>query len=238
VSEVLVRFGGRQWALAPGRELTFGRGRDRDIRFGHDPLDDHVSRLAGTLGGADAHVLVRNDSATRPVLVQVPGSVREIEPGEAVLLPRRRDFAVLVLGGYDVRYELRVATGHAEPIGPAGPPERVEPGSRPTVSAGPVRLTAAQRRVLVALCEPLLRPSGPDAGPATYRQIGARLERSPGYVRNVLKEVRETLAAAGVPGLLAGPDGEDGAYDFRRPLAVWALRAAVVRPGDVEPPGG
>jgi HrcA family winged helix-turn-helix transcription repressor len=228
--EVLVRFAGREWAVRTGEELTFGRGRDRHIRFGYEPVDDHVSRTAGTIGLGEDHVLVRNDSATRPVLLDTPGSRREIEPGEAVLLPRRRDFAVVVVGAYDARYELRVDTGAWSS---ERPPERsYGPDSLPTAAAGPVRLTAAQRRVLVALCEPLLRRR--DAEPATYRQIGERLDRAPGHVRNVLKELREALAGAGVPGLLAESLEDDRAYDFRRPLAMWALRTAAVGTADLD----
>jgi hypothetical protein len=228
--EVLIGFAGRRWTVPPGGELTFGRGTDRDIRFGYEPLDEHVSRLAGTLAADTAHVVVRNESASRPLLLQVPGSEREIEPGEAVTLPRSRDFAVIVVGGYGTRYELSVLTGRVGE--PERPPERDEPGSPPTVAAGPASLTGAQRRLLVALCEPLLRPSGRDAAPATYRQIGERLGRQPGYVRNVLKELRESLAGAGVPGLLPDDD-RDAAYDFRRPLAAWAIRTGAVGAADL-----
>jgi hypothetical protein len=227
VTAVLVTAGAGVWTVAPGAALTFGRGSDRDVRVGDEPLDDHVSRRAGTLAVEAGHVLVRNDSGTRPLLLQVPGSEREIEPGEAVSLPRSRDFAVVLVGGWGTRYELRVSVGAGLV---AGPPERsVGP---PTVTAGSVRVTPAQRRLLAALCEPLLRPDRRDATPATYRQIGMRLGRQPGYVRNVLKELREALAGAGVPGLLAA--GDETALDFRRPLAMWAIRTGAVTASDVD----
>jgi hypothetical protein len=229
VTEVLVTAGGRVWTVPPGSALTFGRGTDRDVRLGDEPLDDHVSRRAGTVAVEDAHVLVRNDSGTRPLLLQVPGSEREIEPGEAVSLPRSRDFAVVLVGGWGTRYELRVSVGAGGAV--VRPPERS--AGPPTVTAGPVRVTPAQRRLLTALCEPLLRPDGRDAAPATYRQIGARLGRQPGYVRNVLKELREALAGAGVPGLLAA-GGDEAALDFRRPLAMWAIRTGAVTASDVD----
>ena len=224
---VLVRVGDRSWTVGPDEELDFGRGRERAIRLGHDPEDRYVSRRAGTLLVQDSYVLVRNDSATQALdLVPPAGPGRRVEPGEATTsLPHPR-FAVVVVGGYGHRYGIEVDAGRLSP--PARPPEVPADRGVPDTVAAAVPLTAAQHRLLTALCEPLLRPgAGPPAGPASYRQVGVLLDRQPGYVRNVLKEVRETLTAAGVPGLVPA-DGPGADADFRLPLALWALRTGTV----------
>ena len=84
-------------------------------------------------------------------------------------------------------------------------------------------LTPGQRRVLSALCAPLLAG---EARSATAREIADSLNLRPNYVRNVLKETRERLAAQGVPGLL-GEDSPQAVEARRNALAQWAIRNRV-----------
>ncbi|MFP5023385.1 hypothetical protein [Pseudonocardia phyllosphaerae] len=80
-----VRFAARRWEVVAGRHVTFGRGASCDIRFGADPLDDFVSRTAGSLTGLADGVLVRNTSSTKSItLFAVPGPETTIRPGAAV----------------------------------------------------------------------------------------------------------------------------------------------------------
>ena len=120
----------------------------------------------------------------------------------------------------------------------------MSPRGRRTATAGetvtaPVRFTPGQTRVLAALCAPLLTRTGPGAVPATYTQIAARLGLRPGYARNVLKAVRESLSGYGIPGLTAddfpadGPDEHAAGDRFRWELARAALRNGWVGEHDV-----
>lgn len=230
---IVVSVGGGTWTVPPGRQLDFGRGRDRTVRLAYEPPDEHVSRHAGTLQVDRAYVIVRNESVSRPLLLVGPaGGEHEIEPGGGTTSLPHRTFSVVVVGGYGRRYELGVDARRLDL--PAAPPERpADPGAPPTTSALAELLTPGQRRLLVALCEPVLRPAAGGPRPATYRQVGELLGRQPGYVRNALRQIRETLAGAGVPGLL-GDDGRSGAEDdFRLPLAQWAVRTATVTPADL-----
>ena len=132
---------------------------------------------------------------------------REISPGEAISCDPHRNFRVCVIGEYGLTYDLDVDASSL--------PEQ-ESDDRPNRGAGTVLftrydLTPGQRRVLSALCAPLLAG---EARSATAREIAENLNLRPNYVRNVLKDTRERLAGQGVPGLL----GENN------PQAVEALR--------------
>lgn len=230
---MLVSYDGRNWHLTTGDRIALGRGRSCEVRL---PNDDHLSRRAGSLHVLEDCVLVRNDSATKPVVLRPPaGEDRLVEPGAATTsLPYRRFEVVLAgRGGAAV-------TVHVDARGLTPPFRAVEAA---TTRAGatvvaPVQLSKAQRRVLAALCRPLLSRSGPRAVPATYGAIGDELGLRPQYVRNVVKSLRETLSGCGVPGLTADdPDGPQD--DYRWALARWALRSGWVTPLDLaEGPAG
>jgi hypothetical protein len=215
----LVRYDDDAWQLPPGGVLTFGRGLGCDIRLVDDP---HLSRRAGALLGQDGYVVIRNDSTSKPIVLRPPvGEDRVIEPAAATTsLPLRR-FELLLYAAGGIPVVLTVD---------AGPPPRAPdelPGSTPSTVTEPMTLSPTQRRVLLALCEPMLTLRGPAARPATYAEIGHRLDLKPGYVRNVVKALRESLTGHGLAGL--SEDGQDAAVDdFRRALAQWAVRSSWV----------
>jgi hypothetical protein len=221
---VRVIYGRDTWSLRPGELLTLGRSRNCDVQL---PDDDHLSRHAGTLQVLPDCVLVRNDSASKPLVLRPPaGEDQVVEPRAAATSRSYGRFAVVFPGrnGIPVRVDVDASTFsdgtglHAAGTSTAGE----------TVTA-PVQLTASQLRVLAALCAPLLTRSGGRAVPATYAQIGRRLDRSPGYVRNVLKGLRESLSGYGIAGLTSEEPGagtRDDGDDFR-----WALARCAVRSG-------
>ncbi len=217
---VLVRHDGRTWRLVSGRALTFGRGLDVDIKLAHDPPDLRVSRHTGTLRHLIDTVLIMNASSRGLLTLMADGAVtREISPSEAITCDPHRKFRVGVIGEYGQTYDLDVdATSLSEQ----------ESDDRPNRGAGTVLftrydLTPGQRRVLSALCAPLLAG---EARSATAREIAENLDLRPNYVRNVLKDTRERLSAQGVPGLL-GEDNPQAVEALRHALAQWAIRNRV-----------
>lgn len=224
---VRVRHGELVRELAPGEEVTFGRGQDVDIRLAADPPDLLVSRRTGLIRCLPDAVLVSNVSSRGVLQLSALGAAtREIGPGEAITSEPHRMFRVVVIGNYGTTYPLDV-DARALPS-PADPSATAAPGLDPTVVSSPIELTATQRRVLAALCAPMLERMGEPAGPASAREIGSALGLQPNYVRNVLKEVREELSSYGVPGLVADGPPQPG-EDFRLPLALWAIRYGLAR---------
>jgi hypothetical protein len=220
-----VTFGGQCWTLAVGATLTIGRGRGCDVLL---PDDDHLSRRAASLSVMTDCVLVRNDSSSKPfVLRPTSGEDRVLEPGAATTSLPWRAFQLVFTG--------RAGAALTVPVDAAelSPPPRLD---RVTLSKAtltqPISLTGAQRRILAALCEPLLTRTGPEAAPATYAQIAARLTLKPHYVRNVVKSIRESLTGHGLPGL-SGDDSAEAGDDFRWPLARWAVRSGWVTTDDL-----
>jgi DNA-binding Lrp family transcriptional regulator len=70
-----------------------------------------------------------------------------------------------------------------------------------------------------------LRSAGPNARPATYREIASRLALSEHTVRNALDALREQLLMIGIPGMI-GPEAKDN-------LARYAVRSGSITPDDL-----
>jgi len=217
--KVRVTHHGTERHLARGDALTFGRGRDCTIRL---PNDSHISRTAGSVTVLEDCALIRNHSATKPFVIRpVVGEDHVVEPGGAVAsLPHRRlQIVIAGMAGTTVHLDLDVS-GVTTASGPSGLGPTT---SEAVTTTAPFPLTPAQRKVVEALCAPMLTHSGADAAPATYQQIGVALNLSPQYVRNVIQHVRETLTGHGVPDLITDDPTRPGA-DFRWSLARYAIR--------------
>lgn len=226
-----VRLGTRRCELAPGSTLTFGRAADQDVRFGHDPEDLLVSRRAGRLSTADGLVLVHNDSRSQQYyLTPIPGREQPVGPGMVVGLPDRR-LRLIVLGQHDACYEIALTRQSIST--PLTQPENRVAAGVPTAGP-PSGLTPRERRMLAALCEPLLRYAGEQARPASYSEIAHRLQLgSAEYVRRVLGELRDRLSTAdGVPRLQT--DGMNNGRGQLDALADWAVRSSTVTPDDLD----
>jgi hypothetical protein len=226
----LVSVHGNRRLLVLDHEITIGRGRTCDLRVADNPMDDHVSRLAATLRALEDCVLVRNESASKQIALRpLIGTERLIGPREATTSLPHPQFSVVVTGRFGCEYAVHVDLRGMAP-GPRRPGP--DPQTPTTVSSPPIRLTPAQRRLLTALCEPLLTLAGPHASPATYRQIGQRVGLRPGYVRNVLKQLREQLAGQGVAAMVTFRVDRVN-EDFRMPLAMWAIHSGIITVADL-----
>ncbi len=222
-----VTFKKLSWPLLVDRDLAFGRSPECDICL---PPDPYLSRRAGTLRALEDCILVRNDSSSKPIALRPPaGEDRLIEPGAATTSRPWPAFAVVLVGGDDT-YRLEIRTPFARLTGE----ETGALTTAPETITAPLTLTGAQRRVLTALAAPILLNQGDQAAPATYSDIAQRLGLQPGYVRNVLKSLRESLSGYGFSGL-TGTDSttEHQANDFRWALARWAIRSSWVTAADV-----
>jgi hypothetical protein len=226
----LISFGNERRLLVLDRELTIGRGRSCDLRIAHDPEDDHVSRLTATVRTLEDCVLIRNESATKELALRpLVGSERAIGPGGATTSLPHPQFFLVATGRFGAEYAVHV---DVRDLSPHQHRLDADPSTPATVSALPISPTPAQRRLLAALCEPLLTRTGPRASPATYREIGQRVGRRPGYVRNALRRLREQLAAQGVAAMVTY-NVDRVSEDFRLPLATWAIHSGTITIADL-----
>jgi len=106
----LVHLGSRRWLLHPGQTISFGRGSPCDIRLAHDPVDEHVSRRAGVVEHQGEDLVVRNESATRRLIVKpARGPERVLRPGEAITCLPHREFLVAIDGRDGGHYVIQVS---------------------------------------------------------------------------------------------------------------------------------
>ena len=150
--------------------MTFGRGADRNIRIGHDPTDNLVSRAAGSILGLVDGALVRNVSRTQSLtFIAMPGPSFVLRPSMAIgTMPYRRVRLRFSVGRAGV---LAVADVHGLRRERGDGTGSGRPGV--LIDVGADRLSPRELRLLAALCEPLLALAGGE--PATYREIASRL---------------------------------------------------------------
>jgi hypothetical protein len=127
----------------------------------------------------------------------------------------------VVLEGQIRTYQITVRIPHPAPQDKADEPPTLAPATQAALSVNP-----RERRLLAALCEPLLKSAGPNARPATYREIASRLALSEHTVRNALDALREQLLIIGIPGM-TGPEAKDN-------LARYAVRSGSITSRDLD----
>ncbi len=218
-----VSFREQRWEISEGQSLSIGRQSSCDVQVGArspGPEDLGVSRRAATVSSALGRIWFRNDSTSQPVFIRPA-------VGKGYVLDHRGDMislgdarVELVLEGQIMAYRLTVQLPGGTPT-----PDHEEPLTLSPATRGQLPFTERQRRLVAALCEPLLIGTGWDRRPASYRQIAEVLGLSEHYVRNQLDELRESLVDMGIPGMI-GPEAKDN-------LAYYAVRSASVTVADV-----
>ncbi|WP_203830220.1 hypothetical protein [Actinoplanes palleronii] len=217
-----------RWTLVAGEKVTVGRSSACTVQL---PNDGHFSRLAVAIELVNGVVLVSNTSGSKPFVVRPPAGEDHVVAPRAAISPPCARFDIVLAG-----------SRRDESVGVDASALRAEPGGEPAATrsadtfTGPGQFSAAQLRVVVELCRPLLTESGAAARPATYAEIGERLALSPQYVRNVLKAIRESLTGYGIPGLVSADQNPND--DFRLSLARWALWNGWVVAADLGDPRG
>lgn len=221
-----VAHGGRVLEVRDGDEIRLGRSSSCDLRVGAEgtdgtPEDLGVSRSAATLSLRDARVWVRNDSASQPVyLVPETGPTRVLEGKDEIASLPTDEFTIQFRGRIRT-HEVQVERHGAVPV----------TGTTPGTADGPatqylLELTRAERRILTALCEPLLVGRGDKAKPASYAQAAERVFLSRSRVENCVADLVRKFAGAGIPNL-EGPDAKDN-------LCRYAVRSGSITTADLE----
>lgn len=227
----VVTHGADRRVLRPGESLSFGRGRDADLRVA--PEDLRVPRLAGRLECRTDGVLVHSTSAKVGLMVHpFPGTGFTVDP-LAVVGSRPHGRLRVTVSGLSGEHALTVDTTG---LGPAATTTPVAPTEgRATIGFDRIAsLTSRQRRLLTALCLPILTRGGARAEVPGYAGVakilgdhGAPLAMT--TVRNALLELRSLLVNEhGIVGLDAPGEA------FLRPLALWAVRSGNVTDDDLD----
>lgn len=225
MAKATVSHGDAQASLEEGQRVRLGRSAVCDLQVGvggdSGPEDLGVSRTAATISMQDGRLWIRNDSASQPVyLVPETGPTRVLEnQDEIASLPI--DKVTVQLRGrirtHDVLVELEASPqlGQTRPIPTDGPETQYL-----------LEFTNAERRILTALCEPLLTGRGDSARPASYAQAAERLFLSRSRVENCIADLVKKYASAGVPGL-EGPEARDN-------LCRYAVRSGSIADADLQ----
>jgi hypothetical protein len=220
----LVSYQKLRWTLSNGESVSVGRQSSCEIRVGSPelgPEDLGVSRRAATLSHAQGRMWIRNDSTTQPVFVRPV-------IGQGYVLERRGDTVSLAESMIEIVLEGRVMTYRLTVDLPEGatPGGGDEPVTMAPMTQAALSLKPRERRMLAALCEPMLTASGQKAvRSATYREMAARLGLSDHTVRNQLDALREQLLQIGIPGMI-GSEAKDN-------LARYAVRSGSITQADI-----
>ena len=220
---VLVEYCGEHYTPQPGQ--PFHIGREGDLRVEDNPyLHRHFLRIEHTDG---LWWLVN-------VGTQLTATVTEQSRGlQAWLGPQARlplvfaDVSVMFSAG-PTTYEARILTTEAvyEPVEPAEP----EVGE---TTIAPLRFTASQKLLIVALAEPLLRRDGTGSSAVPPSSVAAeRLGWPLTTFNRKLDNVCDKLARTGVRGLRGSAD--QLASNRRARLVEHAVSARLVTRDDLD----
>ena len=208
-----------------GDEASLGRSHGCDVQVGTaaadgTPEDLGVSRRAATVSLRDGRVWVRNDSTSQPVyLVPTTGPTRVLESmDEIASLPT--DEVTIQFRGRIRTHDVTVTTAVTAD---ARSPLTFSDESPATQYL--LEFTPAERRILTALCEPLIVDRGDRSRPASYAQAAERAYLSRSRVENCVADLVRKFAGAGVPNL-EGPEAKDN-------LCRYAVRSGSITQADL-----
>jgi predicted component of type VI protein secretion system len=182
--------------LEPFARLTIGRTADNDVVIEGDPQVSRVHAVVERIGGGWA---LQDDGLSRN------GSF--VNGSRAQGLRRLADDDVLRVGETSILFRC--------------PAPAADESTVATSTASAAGVTDAERKVLVALCRPLLDPATA-AAPASNREIAGELVLSLSGVKSHLRSLSAKLAVADLP-----------QNRKRAELARRAIETGLVTPRDV-----
>lgn len=194
--------------------ISFGRGHDCEVRFGHQPLADrHIPRRAGTLVlQSDMRLAVENCSDQIAFDLKESGAPLLTVAPCTVVSPATSEFEIRYGGSHQL-HTIRVAGAQA-PIHSA--PIRPLDTSDATIPLQPA-LTDRQWGVLDAYAEPMRSGA---LVPATHAEVAAKLGWSMSLVRLECSAIWWVFLAAGVP-MRDYPDKRDAITDAATRHRLW-----------------
>lgn len=223
-----VEYCGERHAVRPGE--VFGIGREAELVVDDNPfLHRRMLELAHEGGLWWLH----NRGSRLPATATADaGRVQSVlAPGARI--PLIAGDTVVTFAGGPTSYELTLTVPEAErPV--EAPDTAAIATTRPPgdETVGDVALTEAQKRLVLALAEPLLRHAGVGVTAIpSNAAAAARLGWPASTFNRHLDRVCEKLTRAGVPGLHAGAGRVATARRAR--LVEHALAARLVTPGDL-----
>lgn len=219
----MVECGGESVAIPRDRPLVLGRAGDFAI-----DSNPHLHRRLVEIAAGDDTAWVRNVGSRIPITVADEGGlVRAVlAPGGRVAVPCLGSRVTFSAGS--TRYELRITRGAD---GAVPEPRRVTlPADLEDTIIGPP-LTAAQRLLIVALAEPMLREGeGPHVVPTTAA-AAARLGWTIRAFTRRLDQVCRKLARTGAAGVASA--GGRPAIHRRLRLVEYAVQTRLVTRDDL-----
>lgn len=224
-----VDFAGEVHVLAPGDELTFGRGASNDLEIDSNP---QLHRRFGHLSFRDGFWWLRNNGNRLTLTLQDQNS-----RSSATLTSGRETSltfgsATVAFEAGSTKYEVLLQLG-ASPVtsGPIGF-DNDDSLSSMTVDQSQVPLVGDQRLLAVALSESLLRdPHAPLTLP-TNKSVAHRFGWSSTTFNRKLDRMCKKYARAGVSGLVGGPGGL--ATDRRTRLVEHLIASGAVTVADLD----
>jgi hypothetical protein len=223
---VVVDFCGEIYPVRAGQPLTIGRE-------GTLAIDDnlYLHRIFLQVSDAESLWWLANVGSTLSATVaDEPGRMQAwLAPGARLPLVFGRTVVWFTAGATTYEFEIILAD---PPFQPGSVPP---PGDQPVgpTTIGQVRFTPNQKRLILALCEPMLRRGIRGAGAIpTSAQAAQRLGWQLTRFNRKLDNVCQKLAQAGVRGL----HGEPGrlAVNRRARLVEYALAARLVDRSDLD----
>lgn len=223
-AHLVVEFCGEEYVVAPGATFTIGRDGDLSV----DPTNSYLHRRLIELAWDAGFWWISNVGSRLSVTVSGEvGSLQSIVgPGARlpVVLP---ECSMLFTAG-PTTYEVNL-TAHV----PVFDVVRQETGELGETTLGAVVLTDSQFRLVLGLCENVLRRIG--SGPAdvpTNAAVAKRLGWSITTFNRKLDNVCDKFDRAGVKGLRGGAGRN--AVGRRARLVEYAVAARIVRPEHLE----
>jgi hypothetical protein len=221
--DLYVDFIGEVTAVAPGRELTFGRQADLHV-------DDnrHLHRVLGRFWSRGDAWWLTNEG--RSITIQIADadsrSNVQLAPGSEIALSFPNSILRFRAGVTDYEIVVRVPDRDADDTDDPDDPLDADDEEGETIALGDLMLTDEQRLLLLALGEGTLRdPHGTEELP-TNRAVARRLGWSITKFNRKLDNLCDRFTKLGVGGLRGSID--QLATDRRRRLVEHAVESGLI----------